>query len=184
MNTSEITIFFWVAQAIGPVTTLMSILSAQMKNLKVILIYELLINLLVALSYILLGGISGSYICIIASVQTAVSYVYARKNREVPHMLTALFVIVYSGISVYSYQSPLDILPGVSAVAFALAIVQNSSAGYRLFMGINSFLWIVYDMMIGAYTMLITHSLLLVSVIIAIVRYDVKGRKQARGESE
>ncbi|MDY4975398.1 MAG: hypothetical protein SO147_00630 [Clostridia bacterium] len=42
-------------------TTVVAVISARCKNMTMILVLELVANLLVALSYILLGGFSGLY---------------------------------------------------------------------------------------------------------------------------
>ncbi len=168
-----------IAQAIGPVTTVLSIISAQMKHITAILITELVINLLVALSYILLGGFSGSYICLMACVQVIVSFVYAKKKKEVPKLLTGIFMLCYILISVFTYQSPMDILPGVCALGFALSVAQSKPAGYRFFMTLSTLLWVVYDIWVGAWGMLITHGFLLISLAIAIVKQDLRKQNQA-----
>ncbi len=177
LDIAQITPAFLIAQAIGPVTTVMSIVSAQFKKLTPILLSELMMNALVALSYILLGGLSGSYICIAASVQTLVCYFFARREVKVPRALTAAFVAMYIVITIITWQGPLDILPGVCAVMFALSVVQDNPAGYRIYMGVNSLLWIIYDIVILAYSMVITHGLLLISIIIAILRHDIQKKK-------
>lgn len=167
---------FVIAQAIGPVTTVLSVLSAQMKNITAILITELAANFLVALSYILLGGISGFSICLSACLQIIFSFVYAKKEKRVPKLLTVVFILLYVALSVIFYQTPMDILPCLCAVGFALSVAQSKPAGYRFFMSICTALWIVYDILISAWGMLITHGLLLTSLVVAIVRQDVKKR--------
>ncbi len=174
ISAADITVPFIISQIIGLITTVTAVVSVQFKSMKLILIFELLSNLLVASTYILLGGISGSYICLVASVQTVVSYIYAKKKKEVPGFITAIFICAYIAITVFTFKTPIDILPGICAVTFALAVVQTKSSGYRVFMATNSFLWIVYDLVVKAYTMIITHGLLLGSIIIAMARYDIK----------
>ncbi len=175
---------YWIAQAIGPVTTVLSIVSAQFKKLKAILISEFVANTLVALSYILQGAFSGSYTCLVASAQTAISYIYACKKIEVPKWLTLVFIPIYIVFTVFSYKSLIDILPGICAVFFALAVVQKKAAGYRIYMGSASLLWFVYDIIIGAYGMMLTHGLLLISVAIAMVRHDIKKAPEEKNEEK
>lgn len=159
-----------IAQAIGPITTVLSIVSAQMKSITAILITELAANFLTAMSYILLGGISGSYICLTACVQTIISFVFAKKKRKVPKAITALFLVCYIAVSLLAYRTPMDILPCFCALAFALSVAQSNAKGYRFFMTISAVLWIAYDILVGAWGMLITHGLLLGSLIIAFIR--------------
>ncbi len=163
---------FIISQAIGPVTTVLSLISTQMKNITAILLSQLVINLLVALSYILAGGISGSYICLVACVQTAVCYLYTRREKPVPKACTAAFILCYIAVSVYTYAGPADILPCICAIAFALSVSEKNAAGYRVFITVNTSLWIVYDILIGAWGMLLMHGILLFSLAVAILRQD------------
>ncbi len=165
---------FLIAQALGPVTTVISIVSSQMKSLKAILLLELAANLLVALTYLLVGGDSGAYICLVACIQTTISFLYTRKGRQCPTALTVVFLCIYIGITIVTYQSPTDILPGLCSVTFALSVVQKNAARYRVYMAINSLLWVVYDLIVGAYSTILTHGLLLISLILAMIRLDRK----------
>lgn len=180
MSASEITTAFIAAQAVGLLTAVAAAAGAQCKKMTSVLILNLISNSLVALSYILLGGISGSYVCIAASVQTVISYLYTRKNEDVPKIITGVFICIYIALSVYTYKTPIDVIPAICAVMYALSVVQSKSSGYRVFMGINSVLWVIYDIVIGAFTMIITHGLLLTSIIIAMIRYDIKKNTESQ----
>ncbi len=177
MNISEVTMAFIIAQTIGLAATVISIVSAQLKKIYWILFFEFVANMLVTLNYVLLGGMSGGYVCLVASVQTAVSCIYIYRKISVPKGVTAVFFGLYILVSVYTYSTPVDILACLCAITFALSIVQTKSSAYRIFIGINSLLWILYDIIVLAYTMIITHGLLLISVIIAILRHDIKKNK-------
>ncbi len=163
-----------IAQGIGVLTAVLSVVSAQLKNITAILLTELAANLLVALSYLLLGGNAGSLVCLTACIQVLISFLFARKKKAVPKRLTGVFVICYIALSVVSFQSAKDILPCLCAVAFALSVAQSSPAGYRYFMTVSAALWFVYDITVGAWGMLLTHGLLLISLGIAIVKQDLK----------
>ncbi len=173
---------FIIAQAIGPVTTVLSIWSAQLKNLKLILLFELTINAMVAASYILLGAFSGAYICIAAVLQTTVSFFFASKKKEVPHAVTGVFLLIYVILSAITYKVPMDILPGVCSLAFALAVAQKKPTGYRIYIGINSALWVIYDIAVAAYTMILTHGLLLRSILIALIRYAILKKEEKNAD--
>lgn len=59
---------FYIAQAIGIITTICSVVVVQFKSIKKILLGQIISNLLVALNYMLLGGLSGAGVCILATV--------------------------------------------------------------------------------------------------------------------
>ena len=56
---------FYIAQGISVLTSIVAIIMTQFKNMKNILIGQIIVNLLTASTYFLLGGISGAQLFII-----------------------------------------------------------------------------------------------------------------------
>ena len=79
--------------------------------------------------------------------------------------------------TIFTYQKPLDILPCVAALLFVLITIQEKTSVCRKFALPNNITWIIYDIGAGAWTTLITHTSLLISAIIGIIRLDVKKDK-------
>ena len=175
---------FIIAQWLGIITTVVALLSVQFKRMELILIGQIVSNVLVALSYWLLGGLSGAWICILAAVQTLIIFFLDRsnlknKNRK-KEMLLVLFVMAYVIGTMIVYVDWRDIVAGVCAVLFVLAIVQSESGKLRIIMMVNALLWIIYDYKTKAYTNILTHGLELLSILIAMVRLDRKSKKQVQ----
>ena len=175
---------FIIAQWLGIITTVVALLSVQFKRMELILIGQIVSNVLVALSYWLLGGLSGAWICILAAVQTLIIFFLDRsniknKNRK-KEMLLGLFVMAYVIGTRIVYVDWRDIVAGVCAVLFVLAIVQSESGKLRIIMMVNALLWIIYDYKTKAYTNILTHGLELLSILIAMVRLDRKSKKQVQ----
>ena len=79
--------------------------------------------------------------------------------------------------SVTTYKTPFDIFSAVAAVTCALALSQEKASVYRLFMLANGFIWIIYDVSAGAYTMIISHAVTALSALVGIIRLDIKSYK-------
>lgn len=163
---------FLIAQIIGLVGTGLSLTVVQLKKISHIMIGEIAANAIVAITYLILGGYSGAAICSITITQAGISYILAKKDKSFKWQYTIIFVLLYAISSVYSYQSPIDILPFIGAVLSVCAIMQKKPARYRIFMMLNSMVWIAYDIDAMAYTTLLTHGLLLVSIMMAMIRMD------------
>lgn len=175
---AELTLPQILTQLVGFGPAVASLIASQCKKLTTILPWNALSNLLLAVTYTLAGGFSGAGICYTAVIQTMISYFYARKKKEVPLWQTFVFLAIYLLIAVFTYKGPSDIIPAVASITYALAVVQSKPLGYRIFLSVNSALWVIYDIVVMAYTMVLTHGLLLVSLLIAIVRYDIKKRPE------
>lgn len=173
---------FLLAQLAGLITAVLAMFAVQLKDMKNILIMGVITNALTVANYWLLGEMSGAWICLIAIVQTLWIYYYGVGNRRFPKRLNYIFMILYTIVVVLTFERIFDVLAWVAAIAFALAVVQVETSKYRLIIMINSLSWIAYDLVTRSYTMAITHALIFLSVVIAIMRLDMK-KKISKQES-
>lgn len=169
--------YFIAAQLVGVLTAVVSIIIVQFKKIRWILVGEVFSNLLIAVSYALLGGWSGASLCFAASIHTITSYFFSKFDKPYPIILTVLFEAVYVACSALSYKGIADVLSCVAALLFGLAIVQENASKYRILMLVNSILWIIYDISTGALTNIFTHGFLTVSILVAMFRLDLKKKK-------
>lgn len=163
---------FYIAQGVSVVTAVIAILSAQLKNMKGILITQIIGNSLAASTYFLLGGFTGASVSIIATLQTVVMYFYNIKDKK-PHIpVTLAFILAYVVNAVLTFGTLFDIFPAIAAVCFALAVAQTKPMIYRFFCIWNPLCWLVYDIYTHAYGTLLMHLGIFISVMIACFRLD------------
>ena len=165
---------FMIGQIISVIALLISVIIAQFKNVKHILLGEIASNLAVAFSFVFLGGLSGAWICIVAALQSLVIYFVNKVDWTLrrKNLLSALFAFIYIIGTVVVYQGWADLVSCACSLLYILAIIQTDSKKYRWFMAANSFLWVIYDINTAAYVNIITHGILLVSILFAMVRLD------------
>ncbi len=163
-----------IAQIAGIFSTLLVILSGQIKDVKKILICQVFINAFGCLSYVLLGGFSGSSIYFVAIMQCIVFYIIRVGNKTAPKWLAALFAVAFIACSVSTYSQIWDIFSACAAICCAICLSQEKAANYRLFMLFNGVLWIVYDVSVGAYAMILSHIVTAVSALVGMIRLDLK----------
>lgn len=175
----DLTLEFYIAQAISIAAAVIVVLMMQLKNLKIILLGHLVTNLMVAATYFLLNSFSGAGICFIAIFQSIVMYFYNQKNTK-PHLpVIAVFIALYIGCSIACYKIPVDILSGLAAVFFAISLVQPNAKSSRRWFVINPLLWSIYDFYQSAYVTLAIHIFIFASTVFSIVRNDLKKTKNA-----
>lgn len=162
--------------AISVATLILEIALYQFKRMKTIVITQCVTNFLVVLTYALGDGLSGAAVCSVATVQTFLIYVLYQKNdREISKAFTGIFIAAYLVCSAFTFAGLIDIIPASAAVLFALGVVQSKAWKYRIIFFANCLLWIIYDIIIAApVPMLITHTMGVVSVVIGIIRLDLK----------
>ena len=168
-------IAFFVAQGISIIAGILAIIMMQLKNMKSILFFEILVNLIGSLNYLLLGGNSGAVISALAIVQTVVMYIFTVKKRE-PHIsIIILFILAYVCGSVYniiSLATPIEILPALAAVCFALSVIQKKPSVFRIWGTLNPLFWLPYDIITKSYVMFLVHFGIFSSSLIAMIRHD------------
>ncbi len=165
---------FYIAQGISILTGIVAVTMMQFKDMKKILAGQILANLLTASTYLLLGGLSGAGICIIAIVQTVTMFVYSIKRIPPHKSVVAVFVLLYIGCSVLYYKSFIDIFSALAAITYAMSVVQTKPALSRLWYVFNPLCWLIYDIYTKAYGNFILHVVVFSSTLFAIIRNDIK----------
>ena len=168
---------FYVAQGISILTALIAMVSMQFKNMRLILAGQIAANLLTALTYLLLGGLSGAGICIIAIFQSVIMFIFNIKKIK-PHLAVVIgFVLLYVACSIYYFTSFIDVFSMLAAICFALSVTQEKPSSARIFYVVNPLLWMVYDIYVKAYVNLAMHAVIFISTAIAIIRLDIIRKK-------
>ena len=164
---------FFISQVLSVLTAIFSILAEQMKKMKQILIFQIVVNLLAALSYIFLaGGRAGFIVSMIGTLQSIIMYIYDKKGKKPHIVLTLGFVAAYLFLSLYNNTDKIiNFLPAAAAVCFALAIMQNKPKMYRVFDFSNAVLWLVYDACILSGNFFV-HLGIAISAMIGMIRLD------------
>ena len=73
-----------------------------------------------------------------------------------------------------------DIYDIVCSILYTLTIIQDKEKNIRRISLINIILWIVYDIVCQAYTAAISDSLMTISTIIGMYRFDYKRSKEKK----
>lgn len=162
-----------LSQIIGIFVCLFTVASMQLKNIKTVLLCMLISNGLATLSYVLLGEVSAFAICLIGTTQSLIFYLLRKYEKEEPRWIYPIVFSAYIACSALTFKQPLDIMPAAAALFGGLAVVQKASSAYRIVILFNAVTWVIYDIYVGAYTMLITHSLATISALSGIVRIDI-----------
>lgn len=174
-----------ISNIAGYLGTAAAIVGFQVKKRESLLASQIASNLLVSLSFLLLGKVTGGLICFIATGHTIMNYILTRRDKNPTWWENALFLSLYVAASVYSwvtaelFRFPVDVFPLICAILFFFAVTLTRGRTIRLCFLANAILWILYDLLGAeiAVANLITHVLVCTSNVISIVRYDLIKRK-------
>ena len=160
-----------LAYIIGIFTTIFAIASMQFKDMKFVLLFQLICNSLLTMQYVLEGRVSVSGVVVLAVVQTIVRFFFDKKGKPFPVWLTCVFIVLFTVVSVVMMKSPYDLITCVAVWFFAICIVQKRSSIARLCSFTNTTLWLIYDIL-QAPSAVFTHAVILVFVAVGIIRLD------------
>ena len=167
-----------LSQIFGFLVFLLVFASTQTKNMKDALLCQIGCNGLGMLSYVLLGGFSGCGIYLVATVQSAIFFFIRKSGKEAPKWLNPVIIAAYLACSLATLKGWLDLVPMVAAVLCALGLAQKKPTNYRVIMLLNGIIWLIYDISVGAYTMLASHMITAGSALLGILRLDLRKSKE------
>ena len=166
---------YWIAQGISVITGILAILLMQLKNMKTILLFQIIVNLLAASNYFILGGDTGAIVSALAILQSVVMFVYNKKGVK-PHLAVVIcFVAAYVSCSAYTLfttRDMMELLPACAAVCFSVSLVQEKPKIFRIWGALNPSFWLAYDLYTDSHVMFCVHLGILISSVVAMIRLD------------
>ena len=147
------------------------------KSMKLILLLVFLANALVATSYLLTGAFNGAASCFVGAAQSIINYFYDKKNKKLPVWLIAVYALAFIVVNLMVLKQLFDLVAMIASLTFIMCVGQKTGRKYRVWTFINTALWITYDLLMGSYGPLVTHLILLGTVIFGIVMHDIKKTK-------
>ena len=100
---------FYLAQGISILCGIVAIITMQLKNMKTILVFQIIVNFTALLNYLLLGGNSGAMVSLLAIIQAVAMFIYSTKKRR-PHKTVIIgFILGYAACSTYNIIAARDL---------------------------------------------------------------------------
>lgn len=158
-----------VAQTIGMLGLICSLLSFQMKKREWIMVFQMIASLSFALQLFLLGAVVGGCMDLISFVRTAV---FSQNSKKWASSFMWLFafisIMVITGI--ITRKDAWDILPIVGSVLSTIALWMRSEKKIRMISLTVGPCWLVYNLAKGAWSGAINEVLAMASIVIGLVR--------------
>ncbi len=160
-----------LAYIIGIFTTVFAVASMQFKNMKYVLVCQLICNSLLTMQYVIEGRVSVSGVVVLAVIQTIVRFFFDKKRKPFPVWLTCVFIVLFTVVSVLMMESYYDLITCAAVWFFAICIVQKRSSVARICSFVNTTLWLIYDILCAP-SAIFTHAVILVFIAFGIIRLD------------
>ena len=172
------------AQIVGMVALLINVLSYQFNERKKILTMQFFSGAFFTLHYFLLGAYAGA-VSNLLSVLRAFCFTQRGKREWASHAALPIAFVVISAVStIFTYQNLLSIVPAIAFTFNSVALWSNRPRTTRIFTIPNNTLFLIYNVANASYSGIISDTFVLVSLLIAFVRFDIlkKGVKEKIAE--
>lgn len=172
-----------IIQGIGYVALFSLVFSFQRNKRSNILLFQIIATIVFTLHYYLLHAWIAVAMNAIEALRTILFY---QKDMKVwaQHpvwMYISMGAFILAGLIIWTDYSSLLLI--IATVVDTFALWKSSTRSIRFLMLISRPLWFVYNFLVGSYAGMTTEVLVLASVLIGIVRFDVlKNKKEVQAK--
>lgn len=175
---------YYVAQIVGLVGLVLSLLSFQQSNRKRIMIFQMIASLSFSAQLFMLGAITGGCLDIISFVRTLIFSKNDKKWAKSPIWLF-VFIAIMVITSILTWHNIYSILALAGSVLSTIAFWMKTPKNIRLVSLMVGPCWFVYNILNHAYTGAINELIAMASIVISLLRYDIskKNKEVIRSEA-
>ncbi len=166
-----------IAQAIGFLGTIVVVIGMQQKKYKHIVISKIGNEFLSSIHYLLLGGYTGM-LANLASCLTNGCYYFRIKKGKSTLPFQIAFACMFVAIGALSWHGPISIFVVLAKLISSVALGIKNPQTIRILNLISNPCWLVYNIYMGSIAGMLTDSLVIASVVIAVIRLDILPKKE------
>ncbi|MFH1787698.1 MAG: YgjV family protein [archaeon] len=168
---------FILIQIFGFIGLFFIVLSFQKNKRSFTLISQFLASLFFIVHFIFLSALTGAAINGLTGLRAIVFNF--REKRWINHwIVVSFFVILFWIAGLLTWQGYLSLLPPVSVTISSIALWSKNTKHIRLIFLPSRLPWIIYNFLVDSYAGLATEAFIVGSLIVAIIRFDVLGKKE------
>ena len=167
-----------IAQIIGFCGTIIVVIGMQQKKYKHIVMCKIGNEFLSSVHYLLLGGYTGM-LANLASCMTNGFYYFRIKKGKSTLPFQIVFACMFVAIGALSWHGPISIFVVVAKLISSVALGIQNPRTIRILNLISNPCWLIYNIYMGSIAGILTDSLVIASVVIAVIRLDIlQGKKE------
>lgn len=159
---------FILAQIIGFIVLVITVISIQFKTKEKILICQIIANALIVVQYFLLNALTGAVVAVINVIRCIIFYYYKKNNKKPSIIFLSIFIVVAITSGIVTWQNVFSIIPIIAAIVFTYGLWQDNIKVTRICTAVTAGNWSVYNIIVRAYAGAIQSIAECTSAIIAI----------------
>lgn len=162
---------FIPAQIIGVLAAACAVISFQMKSSGRILIVQSVASTLWIIHFFMLSAHTGAYLNIFAVVRNVLYYILQKKNVKGKIFFSTGMAAAGVVISLLTYADLWTLLPMAATVVQCYSFSLVNAKHLRIATLFASPLWLAYDLRFASYMGVATEAFVMVSMVVALIRY-------------
>ena len=165
-----------IGQIIGFIAMGIIVISYQQKSHKNILTFQMVSGLLFTVHYILLGAYTGAIMNLLGAFR---SLVYANRGKKWASSIIwpTVFSIGFVVSGIMTWDNMFSVFPLIAMLMSSIVLWIEQPKINRIFSLPTSTCWLIYNIKTLSYPGIITEIFVLTSIIIGIIRLDIKKDK-------
>ena len=143
---------YLIAQIIGFIAFIFSIIAYQKKSKEKILGNMIVSNILNLIHYLLLGAFSGFITKIIAILRD--SFVIIKKKNKIlsSKWFLVIFIVIYIFAGIFTYKGIKSLFPIIASIIYIIPIWNGNEATVRKTAFFCYFLWLIYNFYVFSFS--------------------------------
>ena len=134
-------------------------------------------NVLMMAGYMIESGMGGAGASVIGVLISVINYFFESKGKPIPMWLNIIYTLAFVAVAAITGGITIPaVLVMIAGTACVLALAQKNGKGYRVWISVNSIVWIVYDIIMHTWGPLVKHSSLLVFTLAGMLIHDRKNK--------
>lgn len=167
-----------IAQLIGFLGTIIIVIGMQQKKYKHIVICKIGNEFLSSIHYLLLGGYTGMLANLASCLTNGCYYFRVTKGKStLPFQI--IFACMFVAIGALSWHGPISIFVVLAKLISSVALGIKNPRTIRILNLISNPCWLTYNIYMGSIAGILTDSLVIASVVIAVIRLDILAKKES-----
>ena len=168
-----------IAQIIGILGLICSLLSFQMKTRKWIMVLQMIASLSFSAQLFLLGAVTGGCVDLISFIRTLIFSRNGKKWASSPVWLY-IFIAVMIVTGIFTWQNAWDLLPIAGSILSTVALWMKKEKNIRLISLTIGPCWLIYNLVKGAWSGALNEVLAMTSIVIGLLRNDTGTDREAK----
>ena len=165
-----------IAQLIGFLGTVTSVIGMQQKEYDRIVLCKITNEFTVSVHYLLLGGYSGMIVNF-ASIFANATYWYRIKKGKTTLPFQIVFAAVFVTLGALSWQGYISLFVIAAKLLSSVSLGIKNPRVIRILNLMSTPCWLTYNIYMRSIPGIISDSLVIASVIIAVIRLDILKRE-------